>query len=100
MTEELKIIMDAIAQLGQAGKEAFIWWLIVKYLVSYLMLFVGFCIGAYVVFRIARMLYEAGSDTRSLRHLAVLTSTENSYGYVDREKLYEKVRAALEKQGR
>lgn len=27
--EELKVIMEAVAQLGEAGKEAFIWWLII-----------------------------------------------------------------------
>lgn len=26
--EELKLIMDAITTLGEAGKEAFIWWMI------------------------------------------------------------------------
>ena len=30
-TEELKIIMDALVQLGEAGKSGFIWWLILKY---------------------------------------------------------------------
>lgn len=35
MSEELKIIMETIGQLGQAGKEAFIWWLIVKYALHY-----------------------------------------------------------------
>lgn len=29
--EELKIVMEAIAQLGQAGKEAFVWWLVLTY---------------------------------------------------------------------
>ena len=47
MSDELKIIMDTIAQLGQAGKEAFIWWLIVKYALNYLS--VMFCISAIVV---------------------------------------------------
>ncbi len=30
-TEELKMILEAIASLGASGKEAFIWWLALKY---------------------------------------------------------------------
>ena len=30
-TEELKMVLEAIASLGESGKEAFIWWLALKY---------------------------------------------------------------------
>jgi hypothetical protein len=30
-TEELKMVLDAISQLGASGKEAFVWWMVFSY---------------------------------------------------------------------
>jgi hypothetical protein len=49
-TEELKIIMDALVSLGEAGKSGFIWWLVMKYALHYAATF-AFIVGAVVVIR-------------------------------------------------
>ena len=39
--EELKLILEALASLGAAGKEAFIWWLVVAKIVQPAMILAG-----------------------------------------------------------
>lgn len=54
MSEELQIIMNTISQLGQAGKEAFIWWLVVNYLLHYLAVTVILCVVSFALVRIVK----------------------------------------------
>jgi len=54
MSEELKIIMDTIAQLGTAGKEAFIWWLLIKYALHYAVVLVFILCATLAIFKIAK----------------------------------------------
>ena len=49
-TEELKIIMDALVQLGEAGKMGFIWWLVMKYALHYATI-VCFIVGVVVAIK-------------------------------------------------
>ena len=51
-TEELKLILETIASLGDSGKAAFIWWLIIKHLVPAVLLFTAVCTGLFVLYRL------------------------------------------------
>ena len=49
-TEELKIIMDALVSLGEAGKSGFIWWLVLSYGMKYLTI-LFFIVGLFITVR-------------------------------------------------
>lgn len=95
--EELKVIMEAISQLGAAGKEAFVWWLVIKYGVSSVLLFSGGCVAGYVVYRIAKFMHEADIDCQTIRRLAKVAGVPDDYGRISRNDLYEAVRAKFVK---
>lgn len=57
--EELKLILAALAQLGDAGKEAFIWWLVFDKGLMFAGLMVGLAVFAYAVRRMTRDEYRA-----------------------------------------
>ena len=61
--EELKVVMAALAQLGAAGKEAFIWWLVF----DKLLYVVGWLAGLWMVGQAAWRLSSIGSSTEKLR---------------------------------
>jgi hypothetical protein len=52
--KELELILQTVAQLGAAGKEAFIWWLLADKLIPGLLLFTGFCIAVTLLFKTIR----------------------------------------------
>jgi hypothetical protein len=80
MTEELKIIMETIGQLGQAGKEAFIWWLVVKYVLHYVtVVFVIGCFG-FVVLRITKATKDYQDECKLVEELAQKVGVYRGYG--------------------
>jgi hypothetical protein len=97
MTEELKIIMETIGQLGQAGKDAFMWWLLIKYGMSYLLGLVAVSVIGYVVFRIAKFVHFSSTDTDLVKRLCTKMGCVGQYGNFEREKMYEKVLALVDK---
>lgn len=92
--KELELILQTVASLGAAGKEAFIWWLIVSYGVP----FIGFLVGALAVTKIARMIYDSGDDTSCLTRIAKVLEISNDYGGFSRNEVYEKVRELAKRQ--
>ena len=56
--DELKLITDTIMALGAEGKSAFIWYLMVKYVLSAVTNLVGGCLAAYVVLKITQAIKE------------------------------------------
>jgi hypothetical protein len=66
MTEELKIVMETLSQMGEVGKEAFIWWLIfdkLLYVLSWLISFAG------IVWVVNRALTSFVFAERAMREL-------------------------------
>ena len=84
MTEELRIIMETIGQLGQAGKEAFIWWLVMSYLFRYLT--VGFFIAilGFISCRIIAAVKGHQQECRIVSEIAQKAGVRPSC-YYDRE---------------
>lgn len=94
MTEELKIVMETIGQLGQAGKEAFIWWLVVNYVLHYLT--VGFFISVtgFVITRIVRAVRTNQDECKIVAEVAIKAGVRPC-NYYDRNEfatMYEWVR--------
>jgi hypothetical protein len=96
MSEELKIIMDTLAALGEAGKAGFIWWLVIKHGVPAILTFIGFCVGAFALYKIVMVINYHGDDAVALRQIATLLGT-TEYGYAKRAATYEKVRELMER---
>ena len=72
--EEIKLITDMLTTIGATGKEAFIWFLVMKYGISAALWLVLFPTTMYTLYKIARMIngYES-SETRlqTLRDLVL-----------------------------
>lgn len=58
-TEQLKMILDALQAMGAAGKDAFIWWLLLDKLPG----FIGFLCFLGVAYLVVRMLIRYLSGT-------------------------------------
>jgi hypothetical protein len=75
MTEELKLILETIAQLGAAGKEAFIWWLALTYGTKIVMGFMVMCCVLGVPYILARCVMRQSEKGKALeaigKHLGV-----------------------------
>ena len=65
--EELKVIMDALSTMGAEAKEAFIWWIIIRYLVLYVLTFIG-C--TFVVDLGAKLLHDVISEKQTIDDIA------------------------------
>lgn len=52
-TEELKMIVDMLSSLGANGKEAFIWWLVAQYGLSFINDVAFFACFAFAVVKVA-----------------------------------------------
>jgi hypothetical protein len=94
MSEELRIIMETIGQLGQAGKEAFIWWLVVKYVLHYATLCFFILVTGFVVFRIVSAVKGHHQECRIASEVALKSSVRPHLYYSNDEydKMYDWVR--------
>jgi len=63
--EEIKLITDMLTTIGATGKEAFIWFLIMKYGISAALWLVLFPTTMYTLYKIAHMVI--GEDFREAR---------------------------------
>lgn len=81
MSEELKIIMDTIGQLGQAGKEAFIWWLVVKYAMHYATVLIFVCVAGLTIHAVVKRLTNMSHGNQLGSELARLLSVQGSGPY-------------------
>ncbi len=79
--EELKLITDAITTLGVAGKEAFIWFLVIKYGLTWVLHMVLWPVAAFTVYRVALLVASVGNE-EYLRAIRKITHP-NWYGFVD-----------------
>jgi uncharacterized protein YfaQ (DUF2300 family) len=87
--EELKLIMQTLAGLGETAKEGFIWWLVISKLVPTVLLasFGGAVVGlgAYIAKRVADGFREDASAQRakeeSLKTLATIRSILGLYTF-------------------
>lgn len=62
--EELKLILATFAQLGETGKEAFIWWLLIDKIAVGLLWLVAACILAYIITRFIVAITTPGGLSR------------------------------------
>ena len=95
-TEELKMILEAISSLGASGKEAFIWWMVFKYGLSYLTALVLIVAGA-IVLRFAVLKITGQSCGNQLgNELTELLQIEkhSSYGW-EYESYRPKIKAEI-----
>lgn len=95
MTEELKIIMDALTQLGAHGKEAFVWWLIVKYVLHYATIGFFIATAGFVITRIVKAIRTHQDECRLVAELA-LKAGVRPCSYYDRQefgRMYEWIRS-------
>ena len=94
MSEELRIIMETIGQLGQAGKEAFIWYLIVKYVLHYATVCFFILVTGFVAFRIVSAVKGHQQECRIVSEVATKSGVRQSFYYTVDEysKLYDLVR--------
>ena len=61
MTEELKVVMEAIQSLGADGKQAFIWWLIFRFAETVLTLAALFTAGVIALKTLRTIVFHAGT---------------------------------------
>ena len=103
-TEELKIIMDALVQLGEAGKSGFIWWLVMKYAMHYVTVIFFIAAAAFTVRMIAQNIVATSHGNQLGMELCkMLNTTDNQYHGWDNEsyraatkaEILNKVRALL-----
>lgn len=80
--EELKLIVDTITALGVQGKEAFIWWLVAKYLVNAVFGMGMFLIGGITVWKVVKLLIGANHEQQMLREIRSIVSA-GAYGAYD-----------------
>lgn len=87
--EQLKLVVEAISQLGIQGKEAFIWWLLFDKMLPVIcwlttLVFVGVCI-----FKLVRLLHGNEGKLMDIRDMLEVGSpgffTEEEFGSVVRE---------------
>ena len=64
MTEELKVVMEAIQSLGADGKQAFVWWLVLTRGVTFLGFCMWFCVGLVGVVFVKRLIWRAMENYR------------------------------------
>ena len=62
--EELKIVMETFQQMGETGKDAFIWYMIFKYAMMYLMWLILLPATLFAVYKV--ILKCSGSDNREM----------------------------------
>ena len=86
MTEELKIVMETITGLGQAGKEAFVWWLLIKYALYYFTMIFFVSAAGFVICKIANKVKEAQQDSAIARRVAKEAGIDNEF-YLNTEDL-------------
>lgn len=76
-TEEIKMIVDMIAQLGTQGKEAFIWWLVMDKVLPWTLGFMLISSCVYFITRIIRNSRE--SDQLELKFREWCDTLGSSY---------------------
>lgn len=67
--EQLQLIMNTLSQMGEQGKEAFIWWLVLDKALPYLAWLIILPMVLYAVFRLARLITKASDSQDWLRQL-------------------------------
>ena len=71
--EELKLITDAITTLGVQGKEAFIWFLVIKYGFQYLLHLILWPSALLTVYKIAKLMNGGGEYEQFMLALRRIT---------------------------
>ena len=89
MSEELKIIMDTIAQLGQSGKEAFVWYLVIKYALHYFTVLTFIAAVSFVAVRIVNAVRACQDDTQVAMLVSEVSGVRESayYGQFNRREI-------------
>ena len=82
-TEELKIIMDALVSLGEAGKSGFIWWLVMKYGLHYLAVLSAIVLAFLAVRAILTKIIDANYGNLLAEELCQIMNVKKhgSYGW-------------------
>jgi hypothetical protein len=98
VSEELKIIMETIGQLGQAGKEAFIWWLLMKYLLHYATVGLFIVVAGFSLNRLISAIRTHQDECKLVAEIAAKSGVRpcNYYDRNEFGKMYEWVRAQKE----
>lgn len=80
--DELKLITDAITTLGTHGKDAFVWFLIMKYGLSWLLHLVMWPSGMFLMYKISVIVAGTSSHEQALRAIRKITHPSYS-SFVD-----------------
>ena len=83
-TDEIKMIVDLIAGLGAAGKDAFIWWLVIKYLLCYLLTFAGIMVALTIAYKLLSQGIVASDYGNWLKDIRRIVTPEHT-GYFDKD---------------
>ena len=81
--EQLKLIIDTLNSLGENSKEAFIYWIIIKYGTTYLFGIIWSCIAIYLIKKVYFLLNNL-SMLKDFREAAGISSYISSF---DRKKI-------------
>ena len=95
-TEELKIIMDALVQLGEAGKAGFIWWLVMEYALYYATI-ISFIIGVVITVRMVatKLVSITHGNQLGMELSDLLKTSENQYRGWSNESYRASTKAAI-----
>lgn len=69
-TEELKLIVELIGQLGEISKEIFIWWLVINYVLKYMVVAILLGCVTYCTIYICRLIKACQNECVIVRELA------------------------------
>lgn len=99
-TEELKMILDALASMGAAGKDAFIWWLVADKVLPVAVLFFVACLGCWILMTLIRRAWDQDRDSHIVKQIATLLGKDfcDDYGRIQRVAIYEEVRRLKSKE--
>lgn len=86
MQEELKMILEALTSLGANGKEAFIWWLLLKYALHYFVVLVLILAAAFIGARIILAIRTVQEECRIVFEVALRAGVRPGH-YYDRTEL-------------
>lgn len=98
-TEELKMVLEAISSLGAAGKEAFIWWLALKYGSSLVSMFLISAVAVVIAYMVLRLVKTCNRSDQAVRNLAARLGVTNfdTWYAEDRRRLEAAIDAILGK---
>lgn len=65
-TEKLNIIVDMLLKLGEGSKEAFIWYLIITYLIPTFVNLASWCVAFFALYKIAKVYFFSRTSAQML----------------------------------